>query len=169
MSDTIHYQQTDTLAPAEPAPPEPCWDDPAQTIVDPANEPGPPSAPPATPPAVPLDVLVACLQALVVATREVRANEWTTWRVNLAGVVAVGVANRQPGRRSLLIVNRTTSAGTVYLCRQDATPDGPNTWPLAPGVGAKLEGTGPVTACTDAGVTAQLVVTAEYELGIEGL
>lgn len=163
MTATDHYLVIDPIGTGgEPEPPLPAWDDPAETTVDAANEPGPANVSPGWPPAVSLDTLVAALLRCIISTREVGAGEWTAWRVNLAGEPGKTVANRQAGRKSISIKNNGPSP--AYICRQEATPAGPNTWTLAVGEGISMAATAPISACTDVAGTAQLQIAAEYDL-----
>jgi len=167
VSDTQHYVVNDPQdgAGAVPAEPAPCWDDPSQTIVDAANEPTPAEPGPLPFMAETLASIVAALLACTVRVRPINAEEWAPWRVNLDGTPAMQVANYQPGRISLAIINTPTSTGTVYLSRQPASPAGPNTWPLPPGYGLELRSTRSVYACTDAGMTAVIALCGEYDVG----
>jgi hypothetical protein len=144
--------------------------DPSDPLVAETYEPEPPPAGPPPLMALPLETILAALRRLVVPTREISADDWAPWRVNLNDVNTIVVANRHAGRRSLLLVNLAAAGGaTAYIgSRINLSPGGINTFPIAAGATFTLNGTGPVYGCTDAGASLQLAVVAEYDTAATG-
>lgn len=161
-TEEMHYVVDDPQdgAGAEPLDPGPIREqDDGHFVGDlgPVPEPEPPT------PTVSLEALLAALRKLVLPTREVAADDWAAWRVNLNDVATMVVANRQATRTSLLIVNLSGSATAYLSSRANLSPAGVNTFPVGPGATFTLDATGPVYGCTDAGAAAQLAVVAEYD------
>lgn len=168
MSTTEHYIVDDPIgdgAEPMPAPPE-REPEPGHFVTDPGPEPPPPE--PFV--SLPLETILAALRRLVIPTREVAADDWAAWRVNLEGAATYVVANRNGGRRKLTVRNLAAAAGpTAYLSsRPNVSPAGINTYPVAAGESVTLDATGPVYACTDDAATVQLAIVAEYDTAAGG-
>jgi hypothetical protein len=112
-----------------------------------------------------LELILACLREIVFPTREVQADDWSAWYINLAGEANVAIANRQPGRRLLKIKNLNSGGNTAvaYIGARPNMSQLGASWRLGPGVEVSIESGGAVYAMTDTGATVLLNVLAQFD------
>lgn len=160
MTLTDHYSTSDPLIPPEVAEAPPERDDyDGHFVTDLPSSPAP-----APHVAIPLETILCALRSLVVATREVQADDWAPWYINLAGEANVAIANRQPGRRELIVRNLNAGGGaTAYIGARPNMSQLGASWRLAPGESVTIKSGGAVYAMTDPAATVLLNVLAQFD------